>query len=148
MQVRDHILNFLRRHLAAESRHHIAAPDYGLDYMFIRGSQSTGKVWLFEDAFEARSLVAMGGIRRMAAQAVDVIGAAPLSLLRVQAEFSIRHLLRILPTAAQQHDYHQREKSECGRLQHQMTIMSVAQGFANLCSLVSRRHANQDQARL
>jgi hypothetical protein len=72
--------------------------------VFVCRSQTAGKIRLLEDAFEARPFVAMTGVRGMAAQTIDVINATALGLLRVQAEFGIRHLFRILPTTAKQHD--------------------------------------------
>ena len=124
MQVRHHFLQLLLVKLVSEWRHHASATNDALHHMFISRGKAAGQVRLLVELFQPWSFVPAGGIRRMAAEAVNVEDLASAGLLCIQSQFGIGHLGGIFAAAGQQsgHCHHQKN----GRYSAQVTIMSVA----------------------
>src|ERR1051326_3365609 len=76
VKISDHFLEFLAIELVAEARHHISSLNNGLGYVLVRGSKAAGKIFLLKQVLQAGTIVAMGRIRGMAIETIDVVDLA------------------------------------------------------------------------
>jgi hypothetical protein len=150
VHVGNHVLDFLLIYLVAKARHHASSLDNGLSYMSVRGGKAAGQIRLAVKTFQARSLVAMSGVRRMAIEAVHGVHLAAAGLLRVQSEFRVRQRRWIFSAASghqrgASHNNQQKQGSQGMTISHGMTIMSLARPFAKSLQPPFLSHAGNDQ---
>lgn len=90
VQVREQILNILRAQSLAIARHiRPAIANDVADALVIRRQPAERKILMLKCALQAGPLLALRGIRPVAAVAVVIVDLASRSLLRIEAEFGV-----------------------------------------------------------